>query len=96
MIYLMNNRIEKIERLIKEGHVGIQDLLIDAMMSLKKNNPELKHNEIIDLFQKEVDKFLQFHKKDRLELPSQDRVRVLKDKMPYMKIPYGKKRKGGF
>lgn len=93
---MREKQINKIKQLIREGHTGIQDILVDAMMSLKRNNIDLTHEEVMDLFQNEVDKFLQYHRKDRTNLPSPNRQRVIKDKMPYMKIPYGNKKKKGF
>jgi hypothetical protein len=44
----------------------------------------------MDIFQSEIDKFIKHHKTDRAELPSQ---RILKDRIPIMKIPYGGKKK---
>ena len=90
---MREKQLNRVKQLIREGYTGIQDILVDAMMSIKRDNSELTHEEVMDLFQNEVDKFLQYHKKDRTNLPN---VKVLKDKMPYMKIPYGNRKKGGF
>lgn len=89
----MNENYKRAQRLIKEGFTSIQDKLAEAMLDIKKNNSELDHSEIMDLFQKEVDKFIKFHRDDRTELPSIQRDRILRDKMPIMKIPYGDKKR---
>jgi len=94
------NNYEKAKQLIKEGTTNTQDKLIDIMMDIKKNNSSLTHNEIIDLLKYEVDKFIKYHKEDRIELPkkniSSDNIPTksfnFKDVMPIMKIPYGTKK----
>jgi hypothetical protein len=96
----MNENYRKAQRLIREGYMGTQDKFIEVMMEIKKKNPDLSHGEIMDLFQSEVDKFIKFHRTDRSELPkspktNSNNIRVLKDRIPMMKIPYGDKRKKG-
>lgn len=86
----MNENYKKAKRLIKEGQSNVQDKLIEIMMDIKRDNFELTHSEVMDIFQSEIDKFIKHHKTDRAELPSQ---RILKDRMPIMKIPYGGKKK---
>lgn len=89
------NNINKTKQLIREGKMGTQDKFIEIMMEIKRKNPGLTHEEVVDLVQSEFDRFLQFHKKDRTELPSTNKdVRVFRDKMPMMRIPYGKNKKG--
>ena len=93
--YKMNENYIKAKKLIKEGYTTIQDKLIEAMMDIKKNNPDLTHKEIMELFNSEVEKFIKFHSEDRTELPitqQRNQSRVLRDKMPIMKIPYGDKK----
>lgn len=93
----MTENYKRTQRLIKEGYMGTQDKFIEVMMEIKKSDPNLTHGEVMDLFQAEVDKFIKFHKNDRAELPkTTNSNRVLKDRMPMMKIPYGDKRKKGF
>lgn len=88
----MNEDFKKTQRLIKEGHSNVQDKLIEIMLELKRANQNLTHAEIMELFQAEVDKFISFHKMDRVELPATP-SRVFRDKIPIMNIPYGDKRK---
>jgi len=47
----------------------------------------------MDLFKAEVEKFLQFHDIDRIELPRKGH-RLTGDKFPVMKVPYGGKKPG--
>ena len=84
----------KNNRLINEWNTNIQDLLIDAMISIKKNNPNLTHSQVMDEFQMEVDKFMKYHRNDRTELPKPIKPAKRpslrhKDVIPMMKIPYG-------
>lgn len=89
------NNIDKAKKLIREGKMGTQDKFTEIMMEVKRKNPDLTHEEIIDLVQSEFERFLQFHKKDRVELPSTNKdTRVFRDKMSMMRIPYGKNKKG--
>jgi len=101
----MNENYRKAERLIKEGYSNVQDKLIEVMMDIKRSNPGISHPEVMDIFQKEVNKFLNYHKNDRMELPpfspKKDATvgnpgKVFRDKMPMMKIPYGNKNKKKF
>ena len=93
----MNEKINKAKRLIKEGQMGTQDKFIEIMMEVKKKNPELTHDEVMELVQQEFNRFLDFHKNDRAGFPSVNKnIRVLKDRMPMMKIPYGDKKKKGW
>ena len=91
----MNENYIKTKKLIKEGFTTIQDKLIEAMMDIKRTNPDLTHKEVMEIFNGEVEKFVKFHSDDRTELPITQRnpTRVLRDKMPIMKIPYGDKTK---
>lgn len=89
---MINENYRKAQRLIKEGSSNIQDSLIEIMVSLKESNPDLTHNQIIDLFKSEVQKFLGFHDIDRVELPRKTH-KLTGDKFPVMKIPYGGKNK---
>jgi hypothetical protein len=92
----MNENYIKAKKLIKEGFTSIQDKLIEAMMDIKRTNPDLTHKEVMDIFSSEVEKFVKFHSEDRTELPITQQknpsIRVLRDKMPIMKIPYGGKK----
>lgn len=91
----MNENYKRAQRLIKEGRTNTQDKFIDVMMDIKNSNPKLTHSEIMDLFQDEVDRFIKYHSKDRMDLPSTPMKhvgRVFRDKMPMMKIPYGDKK----
>jgi len=91
---------EKAKQLIKEGTTNTQDKLIDIMMDIKKNNPSLIHTEVMDLLKYEVDKFIKYHKEDRIDLPKKDisssdtstKSFNFKDKIPMLKIPYGNKK----
>jgi len=88
----MTEDYKKAQRLIREGNSNIQDNLIEVMVSLKKDNPNLTHNQVMDLFKSEVKKFLNFHDVDRVELPRKGH-KLSGDKFPVMKIPYGGKNK---
>lgn len=91
----MNENLNKAKRLIKEGKMGTQDKLVEIMMEIKSKNPNLNHIEVMDLMQSEFDRFLQFHKNDRVGLPSVKPPKVIRDRIPMMKIPYGDKKKKG-
>jgi hypothetical protein len=90
---MINEGYKKAQRLIKEGASTIQDTLVELMVDIKKNHPDLVHREVMDLFKAEVEKFLQFHDIDRIELPRKSH-RLTGDKFPVMKVPYGGKKPG--
>jgi len=91
----MSENLNKAKQLIREGNMGTQDKFIEVMMEIKRKNPDLTHDEVMGLVQSEFDRFLKFHKNDRSTFPSVNKnVKVIKDRMPIMKIPYGDKRKG--
>ena len=93
------SNLEKAKRLIKEGYTTVQDNLMDAMLSVKKTNPNLSHNEVMSILQGEFDRFIKRHS-DRMDLPKKPSEelgsgKILRDKMPLRSIPYGSKRKKG-
>jgi hypothetical protein len=91
------DNLEKTKRLIREGHTNVHENLIDAMISIKKSNPNLSHNEVMGILKDEFDKFLKRHS-DREELPSVEKnlkSRTFKDTIPMRSIPYGGKKKKG-
>ena len=51
------NNLEKTKRLIREGQTTVHENLTDAMISIKKNNPNLSHGEVMSIFKDEFDKF---------------------------------------
>lgn len=93
------DNLEKTKRLIREGQTSVQDNLMDAMLSVKKNNPDLSHGDIMSVLKNEFDKFIKYHsgKMDLPKKPSEEvgNPRVLRDKIPLRSIPYGGKRKKG-
>jgi len=91
------SNLDKAKQLIREGSMGTQDKFTEIMMEVKRKNPELTHEEVMTLVQQEFDRFLQFHKNDRIGFPSVTKnTKVLQDRIPVMKIPYGGKKKKGF
>lgn len=93
----MNSNLNKAKKLIREGNLGTQDKFTEIMMEVKRKNPKLSHDEIMELVQFEFNRFLQFHKDDRSQFPSVGKnVRVIKDRIPMLKVPYGDKKKKGW
>jgi hypothetical protein len=92
------NNLEKTKRLIREGQTTVHENLTDAMISIKKNNPNLSHGEVMSIFKDEFDKFINRHS-DRMDLPkkpSEESNKTFRDKIPLRSIPYGDKRKKGY
>jgi len=86
--------IETTKRLIKEGHTTVHENLTDAMISIKKTNPNLSHSDVMKILKDEFDKFIKHHS-DRIDLPKppSEKPRIFRDKMPLIPTPYGGKRK---
>jgi len=85
----------------KRSNSKVQDKLIDAMLDIKEKNPNMSHSEIIETLQYEFDRFIKFHKVDRVNLPKplepkETSTKQLNDRIPMRNIPYGidNKKKG--
>jgi len=91
--------IETTKRLIKEGHTTVHENLTDAMISIKKTNPNLSHSDVMKILKDEFDKFIKRHS-DRMDLPKKpsddvEKTKTFRDTIPLRSIPYGNKRKKG-
>lgn len=93
------NNIETTKRLIREGYTNVHENLTDAMISIKKSNPKLSHNEVMDILKFEFDKFIKRHS-DREDVPKTNsdepiKSKPFRDTIPLRSIPYGGKKKMG-
>lgn len=93
------SNIETAKRLIREGYTNVHENLTDAMISIKKSNPNLSHSEVMSLLKFEFDKFIKRHsdREDNVKLPSEEdtKNKIFRDTIPLRSIPYGGKRKKG-
>lgn len=85
----------------KRVNSKVQDKLIDAMLDIKTNNPSMSHSEVIETLQSEFNRFIKYHKNDRVDLPKplepkEVGIKQLSDRIPMRNIPYGgnNKKKG--
>jgi hypothetical protein len=91
------DNFNKTKRLLREGFGDVQTSFTDAMIDIKKNNPNLTHTEVMELLKTEFDRFFKLHT-DRMDfpkIPGNLKDTKFRDYMPTRTIPYGQKKKKG-